>query len=384
MESILRSRGLLILLALTLIVTSSCSSGPDRKTQVAQKGSDLETLLPGGRVYANDLGVDGPFHVRNAWLYENEILVEDADGSITALSRDNLSALWYYDRLPANVDFHPTASPVSFLFLSDGALYEVERKLGNQIRGGIPLNFVAAGAPAATDSTAFVPCLASDVGRPTIVTINLATGIEGWRVATRSSVLSAAVSGGTSSRPMIYFAEEKEGVYAYPAASAQRGAPDPSWARLTHGRNLQAPVVHEDVVLVGSDRGDFWVLDRVTGLAHWSVMSGAAMKGRPWLSGDQVYFANERGFHAYSREDGKYLWTYKAGGRFVVRRGEAVYLRQDGPGGDDTIHALDPKTGELLRSVTHKGVHFLTNMMDDNFYAVTADGVVFKVDVGVE
>ena len=61
MESIFRSRGLLILLALALIVaSSSCSSGPDRKTQVALKGNDFETLLPGGRVYSNDLGVDDP------------------------------------------------------------------------------------------------------------------------------------------------------------------------------------------------------------------------------------------------------------------------------------------------------------------------------------
>jgi len=382
MESILRSRGLLILLALTLVVVStSCASGPDRQTQVAQRGSDFETLLPGGRVYANDLAANGEVDVRNAWLFEAEILVEGVPGNITALKRDDLSSLWYYDRLPGQCDFAPTASPISFLFLSNGVLYEVERRLGNQVRGGIPLNFVASAAPAATDSTAFVPCLAADVGRPTIITVNLATGVEGWRVATRSSVMSAAASGGSSTRPMIYFAEENEGVYAYPAVSAHRGAPEPSWARLTLGRNLHAPVVHDDIVMVGSDAGDFWVLDRVTGIANWSARSGAAIIGRPWASGDQVYFSNERGFHCYSREDGKHLWSYRQPGRFIVRRDEAVYAFF----GRDTVHALDPKTGDLLRSATFaEDIRILTNTSDGDFYAVTTDGVVYRVDTGIK
>ncbi|MEN8149638.1 MAG: PQQ-binding-like beta-propeller repeat protein [Planctomycetota bacterium] len=348
---------------------------------MAQRGDDFEGLLPGGRVSANDLAANGPVEVRNAWLFENEILIEGVPGNISALRRSNLGSIWYYDRLPGQLDFAPTASPLSFLFLSDGVLYEVERRLGNQIRGGIPLHFVASASPAATDSTAFVPCLAAGEGRPTIVTVNLATGIEGWRVATRSSVTSAAVSGGSSSRPMIYFAEENKGVYAYPAASAHLGAPDPSWARLTHGRNLHSPVVHGDLVLVGSDEGDFWALDRVTGVAHWSVMSGCGIVGSPAASGDHVYFSNHRGFHCYSREEGKHLWSYRQPGRFLVKRDEGIYVFF----GRDTVHALDPETGELLRSMTFsEDIHFLTNMADDDFYAVTADGIVYKIDAGVK
>ena len=46
---------------------------------------------------------------------------------------------------------------------------------------------------------------------------------------------------------------------------------------------------------------------------------------------------------------------------------------------------LDPKTGDLLRSMTFsEDMKFLTNMQDANFYAVTPDGIVYKVDQGLE
>jgi len=382
MESILRSRGLWILMALTLVAASTaCQSAPDRETREATLTQTLETLLPGGRVYANDLSADGPIQLRNGWLFENEIILEGVAGDIYALSRTNLGSIWYYDRLPGPLDQDPSASPISFLFVSDGVLYEVERRLGNQVRGGIPLNFVPSASPAATASTAYFPVLAADIGRPTIVTVNLATGIEGWRVATRSSVMSSVARGGSSTRPMLYFVEENEGVFAYPADSAVFAPPKPSWARLTYGRNTHAPVAFDDVVLLSSDEGDFWALDRITGNVNWSVMSGSPVLSSPWASGDQVYFTNGRGFHAYAREDGKHIFTYERAGQFLVRRPEAVYVYV----GHGTVHALGVNDGKLLRTVDFgEGVRFLTNMTDGNFYAVTQSGFVFMVDIGIQ
>jgi outer membrane protein assembly factor BamB len=381
MKSSLRSRGLLILVALTLVVVSSaCGSSADRGTRETGLTQAFQTLLPKGRILANDLSASEPVAIRNAWVFENEIVVEGAMGDIYSLDRMNLASRWYYDGMVGPIEFEPTPSPISFLFVSGGNLYEVSRNLGNQVRGAIPLHFVASAAPAATASTAYIPCLAAGIGRPTLITVNLATGIEGWRVATRSSVMSAPVRGGSETRPMIYFAEENQGLFAYPADSSGRQAPDPAWARLTHGRNHQGPVVVGDLILIGSDQGDFWALDRVTGGVAWSVMSGAPLLAKPWASGDQVYFVNSRGFHVHAREDGRHLWTYEAGGEFLVRRPDAVYV----DAGNGTVHALDVNTGELLRSVEFgEGVTFLSNMMDGMFYAVTADGFVMAVDTGI-
>jgi len=382
MESILRSRGLWILLAVSLVVsTTACQSSPDRDTREVTLTQALETLMPNGRVYANDLAANGPVEVRGAWLFENEIILEGVAGDITALSRGNLGAMWYYDRLPGPLDHDPSASPFSFLFVSDGVLYEVERKFGNQVRGGIPLNFVPSASPAATESTAYFPVLAADVGRPTVITVNLATGIEGWRVVMRSPVMTSVARGGSNTRPMIYFAEENAGVFAYPAVSATSGPPSQSWARLTYGLNKQAPVALDDLILIGTDQGDFWALDRITGNVNWSVMSGSPLLDSPWASGDQVYFTNGRGFHAYAREDGTHAWSYEHPGQFLVRRPDAVYLYV----GRGTVHALDVNNGKLLRTVSFgQGVRFLTNMADGNFYAVTQNGFVFMVDLGIQ
>jgi outer membrane protein assembly factor BamB len=180
---------------------------------------------------------------------------------------------------------------------------------------------------------------------------------------------------------MIYFAEENGGVFSYPAAPATAAAPSPAWARLTLGLNKHAPVALEDMILIGSDQGDFWALDRVTGNVNWSVKTGSAFHMAPWAAGDHVYFVNGRGFHAHSREDGRQMWTYELPGQFLVRRPDAVYLYV----GRGTVHALDVNTGKLLRTVNFgEGVRFLTNMTDPNFYAVTQNGFVFMVDVGVE
>ena len=382
MESILRSRGLWILQALSQnVTTTACQSSPDRDTREVTLTQALETLMPNGRVYANDLAANGPVEVRNAWLFDNEIILEGMAGDITALSRGNLGAMWYYDRLPGPLDQEPSASAFSFLFVSDGVLYEVERKLGNQVRGGIPLNFVPSASPAARAPPAISPVLGADGGPPTIITVNLSTGLEGWRVATRSSVMTSVVSGGSTTRPMIYFAEEKASVYAYAADSSASGAPGHAWATLTYGLNKHAPVALEDLVLLGSDEGDFWALDRVTGTVNWSVMSGSPLLDSPWASGDQVYFTNGRGFHCHAREDGQHLWSYERPGQFLVRRTDAVYLYV----GRGTVHALDVTNGKLLRTVNFgEGVRFLTNMADGNFYAVTQNGFVFMVDLGIQ
>jgi outer membrane protein assembly factor BamB len=180
---------------------------------------------------------------------------------------------------------------------------------------------------------------------------------------------------------MIYFAEEAGVVYAYPADSSSMAAPGAAWMRVTHGRILHSPVVLEDLLLVGSDEGDFWALNRITGRVEWSVMSGAPIYESPAASGDQVYFSNSRGFHAYDRTEGVHKWTYEMGGRFIVRRPEAVYVEV----AQGVVHALDVKTGEKLRKHNFgEGHYFLTNMADGTFFMVTDHGFLFLVDIPLD
>jgi hypothetical protein len=186
MVSSFRSRGLLILMVLAATVVAPACGSVDRSTQEQQLTEHFDGLLPGGRVLSNDMARDKDVHLIGAWLFEDAILVEDVTGKILSVDRNNLAPKWFFERLPKTLDHPPGASPVSFLFISDGNLYEVQRSYGNLMRGGIPLHFIPSGACTGSESSAYIPALAAPEGKATLFTVNLATGIEGWRIATRT------------------------------------------------------------------------------------------------------------------------------------------------------------------------------------------------------
>jgi len=380
MQSSFRSPFLLAAAVLVIVGASTACTGLDRRAMEEQMTGKLNDLLPGGRIYPNDLGVNREMSVRGVYLENPELLVEDAHGRVTALDRLSLKPLWFYAGLPEPLEFAPTMTAATIVMISDGKFFEVDRRFGNETNRNVQLHFVASAGAAATASTAYVPTLAAPEGNPTLITVNLLTGIEGWRLATRGTITAPPVIGGSATRPVLYFVTDRGGVFAFPADSATGAAPDPSWMTRTHGRNLHSPVLYGDVLLVGSDQGDLWSLSRVTGTVNWSLKSGEAVIGQPWASGDQVYFSNREGFHAVDATNGNVLWTLPAVAKFIVRRPEAVIVRTR----DGVVHALDHETGEVVNSVEFPGgVAFPANMMDDTLYAVTRGGLVFAVDTGI-
>lgn len=381
MLSSLRSRGFFLasLLALPLLL-SACRTAPNRGEVEEGYTGKIAELMPDGRVYPNDLSVGRHrFAVTGAWLFDSQILVQDGENEITALDRKSLEAKWAYMRLGAPLDFAPTMSPTSAVMIADGVLHEVDRWLGNQLHV-FPLDFVPSAGAAATDSTAYIPSLAAAAGTNTLTTVNLTTGLEGWGLSTRDSIGCAPVIGGSATRPILYFVSEDGSVFAYPADSSVGGTPTPSWMTGTHGRNVSCPTLSDDLLLVGSDAGDLWAFDRVTGETAWVKMSGSPITASPWASGDQVYFRNPEGFFALSRAEGNELWSLKTPCDFLVRRPDAVYVSM----GEGLVQALDPQSGEVLRSVRFpRETIFLANQMDGVFYVVSPDGYVFAVDLPI-
>ena len=374
MLSSFRSRSRLVLpVLMAVLALTSCRSRPDRQGQEAALTQTLTELLPDGRIYPNDLSV-------KQHLFDSHVLVLDRDNNVTALDRKNLEAKWYYSRLGHQLDFPPSVGAVSVAMIADGVLHEVDRWYGNQLHV-FPLDFIPSAGAGASDSTAYVPSLAAGAGVKTLTTVNLATGIEGWGLSTRGSILHAPIVGGTAVRPTVYFTSEDGGVFAYPATSAAKSTPVPSWMAGTHGRNVAPPTLFEDLYLVGSDQGDLWAFDRVTGEVAWLSLSGSPITEAAFGSGDQVYYRNANGFHALDRAKGKALWTLPEDAMFIVRRPEAVYVQTD----NWVVKALDPMTGEVLRSVRFpRETVFLTNQMDGIFYAVRPDGFLFAVDLPIE
>jgi outer membrane protein assembly factor BamB len=368
---------LLSFVALCLVaIVAACGTPPTRAEVETQYGATALGLIPDGRIFSADLAADGPVSVRGAWLLDELLLVEYADGSLLALDRHNLSPQWSFKGLVAPMEFPPALTPVSVLAIAKGLLYEIDRRNGNQL-GVSRLAFVPAAGPAGTDSTAYLPALASIDGNRTICTINLAIGIEGWGRATRGSITVAPLVGGTSGRPVLYTATSLGEVFAFPAEPASSGAPEPHWSSLVHGRVLHPMVLDDDILFVGSERGDLWALDRITGSPVWVNYSGEPILAKAWPAGDQVYFVNEAGLHALSRENGQLLWSHDGLARFLCRRGGTVFPMTS-PG---HVAAVDTTTGDVLRTAEFPpDTIFPANTADHIFYFLTVDGLVVAVD----
>jgi outer membrane protein assembly factor BamB len=366
-----------ICVAVTLV---ACSTPPTRETVERQYRGTVLELVPDARIFSNDLAAGGPVSVRGSWLLENMLVIEFEDSELIALDRKSLAPLWTFSGMNAPLDFPPSVTPVAVLAISDGMLYEIDRVNGNQLFVGILKNVPSAG-PAGSESTAYVPALASATGNRTVTTVNLVNGTEGWGRATRGSITVAPLLGGSSGRPILYLATDRGGVYAFPAEPAVQAAPDPSWSNMVHGRIIHQPVISDDLFLVGSERGDLWALDRITGNAVWVHYSGVSLLASAWPAGDQVYFVNERGFHALAREGGDALWSFEGLARFVCRRGDTVYAVTN-PG---QAAAFDAKTGEMLRQVTYApDAVLLSNTADNILYAISRDGLVLAVDKALD
>ncbi len=363
-----------LVLAVLALPFFGCQSVDRGQAEVVLTAQVLE-LVPDGRVYPHDLATDRATSVQDAWLFEKELLIQDNYGRFTSLNRGDLGARWYYADLPGRVDYPPAVGPVSVGLVSGGYLYEVERAHGNPMHAHA-VRFVPSAAPALSDSTAYFPALSAAEGNQTLLTMNLATGLLGWGLSTRGSVTGSPVVHAAATRDFLYAVTDRGGVFAFPAESAAATAPVPAWSVGVHGGVTVEMAVEDDLIFIGTDYGELWALDRVTGATAWVCYAGGRVLRRAWAAGDQVYFVNPQGFHAVSRAEGKQLWAVPVDGEFVVRRGDVVYLRT----GDGVVHAVSTVNGEILRSVAFpKTVKFLPNNLDSMVYLVTDKGLLMAV-----
>ena len=249
------SRALLILTALLIAVSFAGCKSADRGTTEEKLTASFTDLLPAGRVYTNDLAATGEFKVLSAYLFGGEILVQDVTGGVLSLNRRNLEPKWSYTGMEDVLDHPPAVTPISVLLVSKGLLYEVERKYGNELHK-FRLGFVPSAGPAGTDSSAYLPSLGGVEGNRTLITLNLANGLEGWGLATRGPIGAAPKIGGTATRPMVFFATENGAIYAVPASSSVSLEPEISWSRSAYGRIVRPlPTTAKSIVPLLASRG---------------------------------------------------------------------------------------------------------------------------------
>ncbi|MDP9016905.1 MAG: PQQ-like beta-propeller repeat protein, partial [Candidatus Eremiobacteraeota bacterium] len=165
------------------------------------------------------------------------------------------------------------------------------------------------------------------------------------------------------------------------------------WKFRTNQLNRSTPVVANGMLYVGSNNGNLYALNALTGKLKWTFPTVGELSSSPATDGAVVYFNGGDGnFYAVDALTGARRWRFKAGKTVAfpdpypwdffqsspVIVGDSVYFGS----GDGNVYALNRLTGALqwryltggrVRSspaVSH-GVVFVGSM-DGNLYALDA------------
>jgi outer membrane protein assembly factor BamB len=152
-----------------------------------------------------------------------------------------------------------------------------------------------------------------------------------------------------------------------PAHRGDYGGPglrklDLEWRLETGGKVRSSPLVAGDLVLVGSEDGLLYAVDRATGRVMWTYRTGGPVTSSPASAEGVAYLVGGAGhLHALRLDSGILLWTFEIGpplsyeqrpgeprnwdfylGSPVVHGGTVLF-----GGADGTVYALDAVRGTL-------------------------------------
>lgn len=149
---------------------------------------------------------------------------------------------------------------------------------------------------------------------------------------------------------------------AHDGVCATRGVhdtPNPAhrvlWRFRTGQLNRSTPVVADGTVYVGSNDGNLYALDAVTGALRWSFHTAGALDSSPAYAQGRVYFTGGDGdVYALEAARGRRLWTFHAGPTRAARDPRWDFYQSspvvaDGVvyvgSGDGHVYALDAANG---------------------------------------
>lgn len=365
-----------LLLCLLVVAMAACAgtgAGARGAREMALR-ADLEVLpLPDENVtlVADLAAPGGSLSVHSVTLTSRHVIVEDAAGRLYAVDRESLMPAWHYYGLPRPLDFALYEAAGSYLMVTANTLFQIEKTTGAEL-GVFRLDFTPSSPPAGNDSTAYIGAWSSPAGNKTLYSVNLADGMLGWGYRSMGHVTSQPIVHGAP-RQLVYFADHDEKIYALEARGAFDGAPSPAWMQQTFGPNTADLVLSGDLLLVASEEGVLYALDRATGNRKWAYTSGQPIKATPAATANAVYFANEYGFHCLDRA-GNLLWQLKDGSlSFLLERDGNTWVRHPGGG----VQVFETKTGEPVDAQGLGGWFLPANEQDGTFYAVSPCGFVF-------
>ncbi|OLT11413.1 hypothetical protein BJF79_24095 [Actinomadura sp. CNU-125] len=155
---------------------------------------------------------------------------------------------------------------------------------------------------------------------------------------------------------VLYLADDADALHA---VDAENG--DGMW-RFDAGNEIDTkPVFAEGRVYFGSIDGSLYAVDADTGREAWNHRfdgpewdpAMADNAGYPTVADGVVYYENGVYVCAFDADTGRRLWTYEPGASdgimlLDVRDGRVLFRDGVEGDGDETLYALDARTGERL------------------------------------
>jgi outer membrane protein assembly factor BamB len=377
----IRTATLAVLVAVATAFASCRGTGSSKTRDMKVTDALGQSFGFSGRKLAVDLGQAGPVQLRAgaARLDGPYLLLVEEPNRLHAVDRNDLIPEWVYDGLPGDLRYAPSRTELSFLVVSGAELHQVDLRFGHQRGGPVHFDLAPSARPVGTAGTAYMPSWGGSRGEKTLRTLNLVTGLEGWGYRTPGDIRGGIAIGGEAPRQTVYFATDEGGVYGIPATEAAGRAPNPSWMTPTHGAVTADLVVSGGDLFVSSQDGFLYCMDRITGTVRWSAPHETPLEQSAAATKTSVYQARGNEVWCHDRATGAVRWKRTGVVRFVVERdGKAVLEASDG-----ALVAIDAKGRESGR-MESGGLTFPTNTEDGALYGVSAEGYLYKLEVGGE
>jgi eukaryotic-like serine/threonine-protein kinase len=238
---------------------------------------------------------------------------------------------------------------------TDGA----ELSPGEWIKWSFPTEGAIWGTPALLDDTLY---FGNDEGL--LYAVDLATRKETWSFATGGAVRSRPDFAVVEERTLVYFTSDDGFLYALDAEAgtevwrtdignevdrAHRESGIGNSTSPTGYDYLQSsPVVSNGRVHIGSEDGQVYALNGVTGEVIWTFQTEGRVRATPTINAGKVYIGSwDKTMMALDAETGELLWQTPVGGQVqttALVAGGVVYSASR----KASVVALDAETGALL------------------------------------
>jgi outer membrane protein assembly factor BamB/tRNA A-37 threonylcarbamoyl transferase component Bud32 len=167
----------------------------------------------------------------------------------------------------------------------------------------------------------------------------------------------------------------------------QQSTVTPIWSFQVEDAVRSTPVVHNDILYVGSYDNNLWALDVKDGSLVWKFATEGGIGSSPAYSGGTVFIgSSDRRMHAVDARTGNRKWMFKTEGKIYTTPEVAVGLVFFGSD-DGFMYALKPgptSAREMWSFNIMSPIRSSPRVADDNLYFGTEAGEFMCMDVSGE